>query len=96
MMKSPDPRCKRNIPKMKKGKIVGYYGFECSESNIPAAPSERQPAAPSERQPAPYIDPDIYKEKPRPKPKPKPKPSNQMPREISDAELIKILQGNVI
>lgn len=30
-MKSLDLRCKRNVFEKKKGKVVGYYGFECND-----------------------------------------------------------------
>ena len=94
-MKNPDPRCKRNVPKVKKGKVVGYYGFDCN--------TEHKQKPKLNPNPAPYIDTNIYKEvmKPKQKPKqtqkimaqPKPKPKQtQMPRELKNAELIKILQ----
>lgn len=39
MMKSPDPRCERNVPEKKKGKVVGYYGFECNDTPTKPAPN---------------------------------------------------------
>ena len=98
MMKSPNKDCKRNVPKKKKGKIVGYYGFECEPPKQVKELNERLMKILEKQTHKPKSKP-THKPKPKPTHKPKPKPAQKdgMPdgvRELSDAELIRILQKN--